>query len=123
MGTQAARAAQVVAEEVRIVGRGTMAGNGLPFLLVSSASEPGRVHCVAYAYEGAYIGARIHCDCVAASYGKGCKHVRLVTAWLLEQMANAPLSSPPSAPSQPEPADARETAILRRSQEPFQLMK
>lgn len=77
--------------EVQIVGRGTLALTGLPFLLVSSSSEPGRAHVVCYAYEGAYVGSRIHCDCTAATYGRQCKHVRLVALWLAEQMAKAPL--------------------------------
>lgn len=112
--------------ELRIVGRGTLAESGLPFLLVSSLSEPGRVHCVAYAYEGAYVGSRLHCDCAAASYGRHCKHMRLVMAWLAEQMVSAPLavSPPPStSPDTPSRPDARETAILRRSNQPFSLMK
>ncbi len=112
--------------ELRIVGRGTLAESGLPFLHVSSSSEPGRVHCVAYVYEGAYVGSRIHCDCVASSYGRNCKHVRLVVAWLAEQMTSAPLTvSPPptTSPDPPSPPDARDTAILRRSNQPFSLMK
>lgn len=107
----------------QIVGRGTLAGNGLPFLLVSSASEPGRVHVVCWAYEGADICTRVHCDCVAASYGKGCRHVRLVLAWLIEQMTFAPVREKSHEPIEPEPADAKETAILRRNQEPFSLLK
>lgn len=95
---------------VRIVGRGTLAENGLPFVLVSSSSEPGRVHCVAYAYEGTYVGARIHCDCLAASYGRGCKHVGLVTAWLAEQMERAPLSA-----SSPRTVQGRAQAAIIRA--------
>lgn len=119
---------------VRIVRRGTLAENGLPFVLVSSSSEPGRVHCVAYAYEDVYVGARIHCDCAAASYGRGCSHVRLVMAWLAELMASTPLSgagssSPPAASAPVESTaaiemlepDARETMLNRTRS--FQMMK
>ena len=126
-GTRHERLVSVVEEApVKIVGRGTLASNGLPFLLVSSASEVGRVHCVAYAYEGAYVGARICCDCEAANHGRSCKHVRLVTAWLIEQMTTAPLGasvSPPSEPVEPEPPDARDTAVLRRNNRPFTMLK
>lgn len=101
-----AKPAAKPATEVQIVGQGTLAVNGLPFLLVSSGSEPGRVHVVAYAYQGVYLGSRIHCDCVAASWGKSCRHVLVAREWLAEFERKQ-----------------RDTAPLRRSNEPFSLMK
>ena len=93
-------------EPARIVGQGTLSGaSGLPFVLVTSSSEPGRVHVVAYSYEGAYVGARMHCDCVAASYGKHCRHAQLVSEWLAAGLAALGLPythEQPEQQSQPE---------------------
>lgn len=150
-------------EPARIVGQGKLAGaqGGLPFVLVTSASEPGRVHVVSYSYEGAYVGARMHCDCVAASYGKHCRHAQLVADWLaaglralgLPYVAEEPSyeeaqahlrettatlkrlntasaehsgfgakSAPRQALHAAQSGHPGDTAILRRSQQPFRLM-
>ncbi len=68
--------------EVKVIGQGTLADSGYPFLLVTSATEFGRVHVVSYSYEGAFVGSRAVCDCMAAQYGKSCKHVLVARAWL-----------------------------------------
>jgi hypothetical protein len=70
------------APAVRVIGQGTLEGSGYPFLLVTSASELGRCHVVSYSYEGAFVGSRAVCDCIAAQYGKSCKHVLVARAWL-----------------------------------------
>lgn len=130
----------------KIVGQGTLAGanGGLPFVLVTSSSEPGRVHVVSYSYEGAYVGARMHCDCTWYSYhGPSCRHTRVVGDWLeqglaalgLPYMTEANTHTPhtPQAPPAPRAssasratADARErdTAVLRRPNNvPFSILK
>ena len=92
------------AAPVKIVGQGTLAGqHGLPFVLVSSSSEFGRVHVVCYCYEGV---SRVQCDCMAAQYGKSCKHALLAQEWLCEFARKK-----------------RDCAPLRRNQKPFSLMK
>lgn len=109
---------------MRIVGQGTLAvaQGGLPFVLVSSASEPGRVHVVSYSYEGAYVGARMHCDCVVASYGKHCRHAQLVADWLAAGLAALGLPyaatplTPPETPAQTPQSQLNRTAA-------FSLMK
>lgn len=87
----------------RILGQGTLATSGLPFVLVSSSSEPGRVHVVAYAYEGV---SRIICDCRAASFGRTCKHVLVALEWLAAYERKQ-----------------RDEAPLRRSNAPFSIWK
>lgn len=77
-----ATAAKADAPAVQVIGQGTLSGNGYPFLLVTSATELGRVHVVSYSYEGAFVGARAQCDCMAAQYGKSCKHVLVARAYL-----------------------------------------
>lgn len=84
MSTAKATKAQVKPEpvEVKVIGMGTLQGSGYPFLLVTSQSEFGRVHCVSYSYEGVEVGSRAQCDCMAAQYGKSCRHVLVARAWL-----------------------------------------
>jgi hypothetical protein len=98
-------AAKAVAPSVRIVGQGTMTPErgGYPFVLVSSASEPSRVHRVVYLYEGV---TRVLCDCTAASYGRSCKHALVALEFLHEFERKQ-----------------RDTAPVRRSNKPFSLMK
>jgi len=74
--------APVDAPVVKVIGQGTLEGNGYPFLLVTSASELGRVHVCAYSYEGVEVGSRMTCDCMAGQFGKSCKHVLVARAWL-----------------------------------------
>src|SRR5690348_2101358 len=93
---------------VQVIGQGTLASSGLPFLLVTSATELGRVHVCAYAYEGAFVGSRMTCDCVAASFGKSCKHVLVARAYLAGAASVAPVS--PVSGSHPG-----DTALPRRS--------
>lgn len=69
---------------VKVIGQGTLLGSGLPFLLVTSGSELGRAHVVAYAYEGAFVGSRCQCDCMAAQFGRTCKHALVAREWLAE---------------------------------------
>ncbi len=82
MQKQQATNAPVDAPVVKVIGQGTLDGSGYPFLLVTSASELGRVHVCAYAYEGVEVGSRMTCDCMAGQFGKSCKHVLVARAWL-----------------------------------------
>ena len=137
-----ATARQATAEAtcaLRILGMGTLASNGLPFLLIESASEPGRAHCVSYVYEGAYLGSRIHCDCLGFTYRGACKHAQRAVEWFMSQGGTTPRKKPPARPVAPDVAgrnrqrdqrDQRDqradqhgdTAVLARSQQPFSLL-
>src|SRR5690348_12216339 len=74
--------APVAAPVVKVIGQGTLLGSGLPFLLVTSASELGRAHVCAYAYQGVEVGSRMQCDCMAGQFGRMCKHVLVAREWL-----------------------------------------
>jgi hypothetical protein len=112
----ATKAKPETAVELRVIGQGTLAGNGYPFLLVTSATELGRVHVVSYSYEGAFVGSRAQCDCMAAQYGKSCKHVLVARAYL----AGAASVSHVERESGSHPGDA---ALPRRSNRAFSLLK
>jgi hypothetical protein len=53
---------------LEITGQGRMRTTGDRFLLVSSATEPGRSHVVVIE------GSRLHCDCQASNFGRMCQH-------------------------------------------------
>ena len=131
-----ATARQATAEAtsaLRILGMGTLASNGLPFLLIESASEPGRAHCVSYVYEGAYLGSRIHCDCLGFTYRGACKHAQRAVEWFTSQGGTTHVKRRPARPVAPDAADCDrqrdhpgdhpgDTAMLARSQQPFSLL-
>ncbi len=108
---------------VRVLGQGTLAGSGLPFLLVTSGSEPGRVHVVAYAYEGAFVGSRAQCDCIAASYGKSCKHVLVARAWLagVASVSHVSRRTHTAQPKTPVAPDVQPQSMTNRTK-PFSLL-
>ena len=146
MAQAAASNAPAVAPMVRVVGQGTLLEGGLPFLLVSSASELGRAHVVVYRYEGCFVGSRAQCDCMAAQFGKACKHVLVAREWLHmttpaaeRARGTTPRKKQPARPVAPDVAgrnrqrdqrDQRDqradqpgdTAVLARSQQPFSLL-
>ena len=128
---------------VKVIGQGTLLGSGLPFLLVTSGSELGRFHVVAYRYEGCFVGSRAQCDCMAAQFGKACKHVLVAREWLHMTTPAAESArgtthrkKQPARPVAPDAAgrnrqrDQRDqradqpgdTAVLARSQQPFSLL-
>ena len=123
-----AQNAPVSAPVVKVIGQGTLLGSGLPFLLVTSGSELGRAHVVAYAYEGVFVGSRCQCDCMAAQFGKSCKHVLVAREWLqaqtvkLEQGADVVSHAPPASQYR-QSSHPGDTALMRRSNRPFSLLK
>ena len=132
----AASNAPAVAPMVRVVGQGTLLEGGLPFLLVSSASELGRAHVVVYRYEGCFVGSRAQCDCMAAQFGKACKHVLVAREWLHmttpaaeRARGTTPRKKQPARPVAPDAAGCDrqrdhpgDTAMMARSQKPFSLL-
>ena len=135
----AASNAPVEAPVVRVIGQGTFFESGLPFLLVTSASELGRAHVVAYAYEGAFVGSRCQCDCTAAQFGKSCRHVLVAREWLATTTAKASKTAKTAekadrvsrAAKAAETPSAKyrqsnhpgDTAMMARSQKAFSLLK
>ena len=126
--------APVVAPTVKVIGQGTLLESGLPFLLVTSGSELGRSHVVAYAYEGAFVGSRAQCDCTAAQFGKACRHVLVAREWLaqttpkIEQGADTVSHATCETPAAKmakyrQSSHPGDTALPRRSNRPFSLMK
>lgn len=118
----AAKTQTADAPAVRVIGQGTLSGSGYPFLLVSSASEFGRVHVCAYAYEGAFVGSRMTCDCVAAQYGKSCKHVLVARAWLAGAASVSSVSSVSRVPTGYGEKSAPRESLLNRTRA-FNIMK
>jgi hypothetical protein len=114
MATAKAKAAPETVE-VRVIGQGTLEGSGYPFVLVTSQSDLGRVHCVSYSYEGAFVGSRAQCDCMAAQYGRSCKHVLVARAWLAGVSSVSREREVGSHPG--------DTALPRRNNRAFSLMK
>ena len=57
---------------LHLIGRGYARATGARVLVVSSARDPVRGHVVTVQ------GARLHCDCEAAQYGRYCGHRALV---------------------------------------------
>jgi hypothetical protein len=123
--------APAAAPVVKVIGQGTLLGSGLPFLLVTSGSELGRAHVVAYAYEGAFVGSRAQCDCMAAQFGKSCKHVLVAREWLAAttpKMEQAPVAADTVSHATPsakyrQSSHPGDTALMRRSNRPFSLLK
>jgi hypothetical protein len=61
----------------RVVGTGVLYKNGTRFCMVSSASEPERVHVVEY-----LVGGGFACDCKSYRYRGQCSHIDAVRALL-----------------------------------------
>lgn len=121
--------APVDAPTVKVIGQGTLAASGLPFLLVTSGSELGRSHVVAYAYEGVEVGSRAHCDCMASQFGRMCKHVLVAREWLAAQTPKiksdrvshgTPITPSSRYRQSNHPGD---TAMMARDNRPFSLLK
>jgi hypothetical protein len=118
-------------------------GTGNPFYLVASHSEPGRVHVVER-----LSAVRLRCDCRGYQFGGQCRHTRGVEA-LIQYVERAErchhevakqdvVQRAPTAPGAAASAASREarhadraaraghpgdTALLRRSNKPFSLLK
>lgn len=134
-------APKIVGEGVRELVRG---GPRLRCFWLTSRSEPGREHCVYVLASG-----RLTCDCASSHFRNSCAHRTAVQQALADEAARtrqAEASAEEELPrygitakgraalerwraeqaqqqAQAEEAAARETAPLRRSQQPFSLMK
>jgi hypothetical protein len=64
---------------LEITGQGHMRTTGDRFLLIPSATEPGRSHVVVVE------GARLHCNCQAGSFGRMCQHRALAHEYLVHE--------------------------------------
>lgn len=141
--TTAAKGEKAAAE---VIGVGVLT-SGASFYLVSSQTEAGRAHVVEQ------LPARLACDCKGFGYRGRCAHVAAVVAHKarleLERAASVPAPVPAPAPAPREtgatgdvlqgpparaPSSANratdhrartrmDTALLRRSQEPFSLLR
>lgn len=118
MRAKALRVTQVVpANEPRIVGMGNTLATNTPFFVVTSLSEQARCHILLR------LTRRLECDCLASRHGKVCSHQRLVHDFLVaETRARLPETKiiPPRLPGDSE---GRDTALLRRSNRPFHMLK
>jgi hypothetical protein len=114
-------------EAATVIGTGVLA-SGASFYLVSSQSEPGRSHVVEQQ------PTRLICDCKGFAYRGKCAHVSAVVAHkqrLQAEHAEAEDRVSRVAPATPKaPAMAYrqsshpgDTALPRRNNEPFSLMR
>ncbi len=122
----------------QVLGTGVLYnGTGHAFCLVSSSSEPGRVHVVEY-----LPGGRLTCDCKSYHYRGRCAHVAAVVTLQqrlesVEQAEQGVASSAGRAGEDvvshvaPASREARpascshpgDTAMLRRNNRPFSILK
>ena len=124
----------------QVLGTGVLYnGTSNPFCLVSSACEPGRAHVVKYLPRG-----RFACDCKGYTYCGHCRHIDAVVT-LLERVRNseyaereepavrasedvdvvshARLAAPASREACRACSHPGDTAMLRRSNKPFSILK
>lgn len=115
--------------ELSVIGAGVTL-EGVNFYVIPSQAEPGRVHLVRQ------LATRLSCDCRGYQYRNKCCHVDAVKAHKQRlQLETANAARAPARETHPlQPAaatsagtastvDPRDTAILRRSQQPFSILK
>lgn len=102
------------AAQAEITGSG-MLSNGMSFYLVASATEAGRSHVVALQ------GSRMHCDCTGFGYRGTCRHVKAVEAYIAAEQAVERAER--KAATHAAEAARRDSAMLRRSNQPFSMMR
>jgi len=69
-----------------VVGEDTRDWDHAPIFRVPSASEPGRIHNVAWVARDEHgDGGSLICDCVGAWHGQYCSHRATVRAYLMAQ--------------------------------------
>lgn len=110
---------------VYIVGAGRRRADGARLFVVSSTSDPVRGHLVIVA------GPNLQCDCMAAQYGRLCKHRAIVHERLLAERGATQVAASGTAKTLAEcathdagsSASTRDTAMLRRSQRSFSMWK
>lgn len=99
----------VVAAKMAVIGEGRTLATGVTFYVVPSRTEVGKLYLV---YR---LKTRLECTCLAGKYHPEtpCIHRQAVRDFLLDRMSG----------DSRERAHPGDTAPLRRSQEPFSLLK
>lgn len=108
------------ARGLAVVGKGTCKDGGAPVYAVTSSSQPGRWHLVMV------VGLRLVCDCQAGHRGLMCQHRALVRERITAERARIAARTAQAAVShgtRSAPAHPGDTALMRRSNRPFSLLK